>query len=115
MPTRVASAGVDAAELEGDPAAEDRGVLERPRLVPRHPEQAEVGEALDDAHREELGARPVVVDDRLDLGLDVGAQAHQHVLLAVLELGLEAVEVARDRREGGGGGHSHAGEPTSAP
>ena len=37
-----------------------------------------------------------------------GAQAHQDVLLAVGELGLHAVEVARDGREGAGGGHSHA-------
>jgi len=93
---------VDPGELEGDPAAEDRGVLERARLFPRHAEEPEPGEALDDLVREGR-VRPVPVHTRLDLGLEIPTEVGQHALLTVGEQVFVTVEVADERGERGEG------------
>ena len=90
---------VDARELERDEPAEHGRVLERLRLVPRERECAEFGERLHDLHRE-LRTIPVVVDDRLHVGLEPRAKLRERLLLGVAEEGLVGVEVARESLEG---------------
>ena len=58
----LAREGHVAGEFEGDPTAEDRGVLERLRLFPRHPEDAELGETLREQRR--LGRIPASLAGR---------------------------------------------------
>src|SRR5690606_1078328 len=52
-----------------------------------------------DALRQPLGFRPVVVDDRSDLGLEELPQLREYVLLTVGEAVLESVEVTGERGE----------------
>ena len=92
-------AGVDARELERDPPAVERGVLEALGLGPHRPEHAEPADLGDEVHRE-LGAVPVVVGDRAQLALQELPDLHDVRVLVRGEEVLERVEVARQEGVG---------------
>jgi hypothetical protein len=83
---------VDAGQLQRGHPVGERAAARAARSVVRQAGDAEAGEAGHELMRE-LGPRPVVVDDRLDVLLHVLAHLVQPCAVLVLEQQLEAEEV----------------------